>query len=213
MPIITRRRRALLLAAVLSLVATACAPGWAHIYSPAEGGDNTVTAVTGTQAVNQTWTVASSHQTRNYTGATWTDTRTGGADGVSRYALRVRGAGLQNGLYGASITYSEPSTLWDDWHYRSGLKIEQAQFVADRILVRNEGDAVKVGVNGTQNGNNFRLSRSWVDGSHDDCFQQEFQCCFHFRFRFRFIPKPIFQAGFFQVSFRTQNSTGLSMAS
>ena len=48
---------------------------------------------------------ATTHATNDYRGATWTDTRTGGADGVSRYALVVTGSGQQNGLYGGTITY------------------------------------------------------------------------------------------------------------
>jgi hypothetical protein len=76
-------------------------------------------------------------------------------------------------MYGGTITYADNSTNWDDWHYRSGLKVEKNNFVADRLTVRNEGDAVKVGVNGSQGGSNFRLSRSLIDGTHDDCFQND----------------------------------------
>lgn len=156
-----------------AVLLTACAPAYAHIYAPADGGDNTVVAAGGVHAVNETVAVNVPHQTQDYRGATWTDTRSGGADGSSRYSLRVRGNGDLGGSIGGKITYLDGSTNWDDWHYRSGLKVEKNNFVADRLTVTNEGDAVKVGVNGSQAGSNFRLSRSLIDGTHDDCFQND----------------------------------------
>lgn len=164
-----RLRTAAAIAAVLFLVA-ACAPGYAHLEDAAHGGDNTVTAFTGTQAVPTTWSTSSSHLTRRYTGATFTDTRTGGADGNSRTAFTATGSGLQNGTIGGVIAYNDASTLWDDWHYRSGYKVEQAEYVADRVTIRNEGDAFKV----QAGARDVRLSRSFIDGSHDDCIQADY---------------------------------------
>ena len=162
-----QRRRAAIGLGVLTAIAIGCAPTWAHIRSAVEGGDNTVTPITTDPAPGGTWSPGS-HQTRDYSGHTITDTRSGGADGTSRFGLTISGSGTQNGLYGLRIAYDDASTNWDDWHYRSGLKLEQNQFVADQVLIRNEGDAFK------PKANDVRISRSWVDGSHDDCVQADY---------------------------------------
>ena len=164
----TRRQRIARTLGALALVLAACAPLSSHIYSVAEGGDNTVTAASGPQAVGQTWAPNVTHVTTDYRGASWTDTRIGGANGSSLTAFRVQGSGSMNGMYGGTITYADNSTLWDDWHYRNGLKVEQPRFVADRITVVNEGDGVKNGGSGSD----FRLAHSWVNGSQSESFSR-----------------------------------------
>ena len=150
------------------------APNATHCATTANGGDNDVhLTVTGAQAVPTTLKISTSHVTRDQAGATWTDTRVGGADKVSRNAITVKGSGQFNCLSHGLIFYDDNSTNWNDWHYRSGLKVYQPNLVADQMVIRNEGDSVEVNSSSSAVGTNFRLSRSWLDGSHDDCFQND----------------------------------------
>lgn len=160
-------KRKLFLGAVLYAVVlvaiVACAPPYTAI------DNNTVITQQTNTNVQQSYT-APGGTTRSYAGLTIRDTRTGGADGVSRYGVTISCAAgnAVSGLRGGTWWYDEPSTNWDDWHYRSGIKAECGNSVVDKVIIRNQGDAFKL------KADDVRLSRSWIDGSHDDCVQADY---------------------------------------
>jgi hypothetical protein len=176
----THRR---VLAALIVLIAAACAPGYLTIYDAGtnyrdtngdQGTNKTVTLNTTSPA---TGTGAGSSQTFDALDATWSVDCTGATSGAgSKYAVRWRGTATDDGMFGGTVTGTHSGAVtWDNYHYCTLLKAESSAFgVFDRLTLDGGGDLFKFGAgSGSQTGTNVRLSRSWLKVSHDDCVQND----------------------------------------
>lgn len=147
--------------AVFVAVIVACAP-------TVDDLKKTTYLSTATNTPAQSWTPAP-NTTRDYRGVTVAETRSGGAGGSSLNLLTVSGSGTGIcGLVGGTWVDPHPSTLWDDEHYRSGVKAERPRCVFTQLHIVDEGDGFK------PKADDVRLAFSWIQRSGDDCWQSDY---------------------------------------